>query len=265
MKTKQYYLKTLSLILPAILLCLQVDSQKAVFLHHSTGGNVYKEGNVNAWITDYNKENNSKIELTERAFPNKPYKWKNYPFDYWNLWVNGACDSAEPGIVCMKTLSRDYRMIIFKHCFPGAQVLEDTGNPDIKAESKSLENYKVQYRALREMMDQYPDNIFVVWTLVPLHRLSTTPENAQRAKEFVKWVDGEWLTEDGKSHDNILIFDFWGLTAEKKEKPGQGQINCLRYEYERSHESGDSHPNTKANEAVGPIFAKFIADVLIAK
>jgi len=162
----------------------------------------------------------------------------------------------------MNTLSQDYHMIIFKHCFPGAHVLEDTGNPDINSERKSLENYKVQYRALREMMDEYPNNLFVVWTLAPLHRLSTIPENAHRAKEFVEWVNEQWLTEDGKDHDNILIFDFWGLTAEQKEESGQGQVNCLRYDYEKSHESGDSHPNIKANEAVGPVFGKFIVNAL---
>jgi len=265
MKTKQYYFKRLTLIISALLLCLTLASQRVVFLHHSTGGNVYKEGKVDAWIDNYNLENNSKIEFTERAYPNKPYKWKNYPFDYWNLWVNGACDSGESGIECMKNLAKDYHMIIFKHCFPGAQVLEDKGKPDISSETKTLENYKVQYRALREMMDKYPDNVFVVWTLVPLHRLSTNPENARRAKEFVDWVNETWLKEDGKKHDNILIFDFWELTAEKNDKPGQGKVNCLRYEYERSHESGDSHPNTKANEAVGPVFAKFIADALTDK
>ena len=265
MKTKQYYLKMLSMIFPTVLFCLQVDSQKAVFLHHSTGGNVYKEGKVSEWIADYNQENNSHIELTERAYPNKPYEWKNYPFDFWNLWVKGACDSEKSGIECLNTLSRDYQMIIFKHCFPGAQVLDDTGDPDINSERKSLENYKIQYRALRKQMDSYPDNIFVVWTLASLHRLSTTPENAQRAKEFVEWVKVEWLKEDGRSHDNILIFDFWELTAEQYKEPGQGQVNCLRYEYERSHESGDSHPNTKANEAVGPVFAKFIVDALTGK
>ena len=115
------------------------------------------------------------------------------------------------------------------------------------------------------MMDNYPDNIFGVWTLAPLHRLSTNPEDAQRAAAFVEWVNKQWLTEDGKSHDNILIFDFWGLTAETSEKPDKGQANCLRYEYEKSHESGDSHPNTMANEAVGPVFAKFIVDALVDK
>lgn len=265
MKTKQYYLKMLSIIFPTVLFCLQVDSQKAVFLHHSTGGGVYHGGKVAEWIDGYNEKNNSKIEVTEREFPNKPYQWKNYPFDYWNIWINGECDSGKPGIECIKTLCRDYQMILFKHCFPGAQVLEDTGDPDINSERKSLENYKIQYRALRKMMDKYPDNTFVVWTLASLHRLSTTPENAQRAKEFVDWVKGSWLTEDGKKHDNILIFDFWELTAEQDNKPGQGQVNCLRYEYEKSHESGDSHPNTMANEAVGPVFAKFIVDALTSK
>jgi len=262
MKTENLHLRMVSMVLTAMFLCLTAVGQKAIFLHHSTGGNVYQEGKVNAWITDYNQQHNTQIELTERAFPNEPYEWKNYPYDYWNLWINGKCDSGKPGIECMQTIARDYRMIIFKHCFPGAQVLEDTGNPDISSERKSLENYKLQYRALREMMDQYPDHIFVVWTLVPLHRLATTPENAQRAGEFVEWVNEEWLSEDGKSHDNILIFDFWNLTAEHEQKPAQGQLNCLRYEYERSHESGDSHPNKEANETVGPVFAKFIATAL---
>lgn len=262
MKTKQTYLKMLIMFLPSLFFCLQVESQKAIFLHHSTGNGVYKEGKVNEWIADYNKKNNSNIELTERAFPNKPYAWKNYAYDYWNLWINGECDSGKPGIECMETLSKDYQMIIFKHCFPGAHVQEDTGNPDITSETMSLENYKVQYRALRDMMDKYPKNVFGVWTLASLHRLSTNPEEGRRAAEFVKWVKEQWLTEDGKSHDNILIFDFWGLTAEHQQNPRQGQVNCLRFEYERSHESGDSHPNTKANEAVGPVFAKFIANAL---
>ena len=56
MNTKQYYFRTLFLILPTVLLCLQVHSQKAVFLHHSTGGNVYNEGKVNAWIDNYNQD-----------------------------------------------------------------------------------------------------------------------------------------------------------------------------------------------------------------
>lgn len=265
MITKLHSLKMVFLAAPVLALCVQSYSQKVIFLHHSTGGNVYYEGKVKEWIDDYNLNNNSHFELTERAFPNEPYEWKNYPFDYWNLWINQACDPGKPGIECINTLCRDYKMIIFKHCFPGADILEDTGNQDVGSERKSLENYKVQYRALLDMMDQYPGNLFIVWTLAPLHRLATTPENALRANEFAGWVKNEWLTEDGKSHKNILIFDFWGMTAAKEEIPGQGQANCLRYEYEKSHESGDSHPNVMANETVGPVFARFITDAFKEK
>ena len=109
-------------------------------------------------------------------------------------------------------------------------------------------------------MDQYPGKKFIVWTLAPLHRLETTTEEASRAREFVNWVKSSWLTEDGKSHPNIYIFDFFGLVAESNPTPVNGKVNCLKYEYEKSHTIVDSHPNTLANTTVGPIFAQFIVN-----
>ena len=72
----------------------------------------------------------------------------------------------------------------------------------------------------------------------------------------------DWLTEDGRPHANIFLFDFWGSMAEERANPPQGVVNTLRYEYEREHDSGDSHPNVFANETVGPIFAQRIVDVI---
>ena len=258
MKTKKILFRLVIIFLPVLVSCSQTESIRVIFLHHSTGGNVYNEGDVEKWIGEYNSEADCNLNITERAFPDKPYEWKNYPFDYWNLWINGECNSGKPGIECMNTLAEEFDVIIFKHCFPGAAIQAESGDPDISSESKTLGNYKLQYRALRDMMDSYPENIFIVWTLAPLHRLSTTPEDADRARQFVDWVNNEWLFEDGGGHDNILVFDFWELTAEHSENPAQGQTNCLRYNYERDHESGDSHPNVEANEAVGPVFAEFI-------
>ena len=43
------------------------------------------------WFIQYNAENGTNYRIIERAFPSgKPYKWKNYPFDYWNIWVKNA-------------------------------------------------------------------------------------------------------------------------------------------------------------------------------
>ncbi|MCP4105944.1 MAG: hypothetical protein GY749_10470 [Desulfobacteraceae bacterium] len=236
------------------------DDENIIFLHHSTGSAVYNYGDVPGWFTDYNNDNGTSYTITKRGYPSSPYSWKNYPYDYWNLWVNNACDSSQPGIECIDTLTANYNVIIFKHCYPGADILADTGSPSISSERKSLENYKLQYRALRDMADRYPNNIFIFWTLAPKHRLATNSGNASRAKQFVDWVKNDFLTEDGQTHPNIFLFDFWGIVAEQNPSPANGEVNCLKYEYEKSHTSSDSHPNLLANQTAGPLFAQYIVD-----
>lgn len=238
--------------------------EKIIFLHHSTGSGVYRTGGVEAWFDNYNQANKTSYDISERAYPSSPYSWSNYPYDYWNLWVNGMCDASQPGIECMDTLVASYDVIIYKHCYPGADINADTGNPDISSTRKTLENYKLQYRALRDMMDGYLNTKFIIWTLAPRHRLESTIDRGERSAQFVEWVKTDFLTEDGQSHPNIFIFDFWGNTAETSPNPPQGMTNFLRYDFERSHTDSDSHPNTLANETVGPIFAQFIVDSINA-
>ena len=242
----------------------QAADNRVVFLHHSTGGGVFWEGGVDQWIADYNASHGTAIQVEEREYPSEPYAWENYPYDYWNLWINGACDSSNPNIECMDSLASKYDVVIFKHCFPGAYVIPDFDyeTPDVGSMERSMANYKLQYQALRELMDSYPDTVFIVWTLAPLHRMDTDAEAAARAAEFVRWVKEDWLHEDGKAHPNIRIFDFWGLVAETSSNPSQGQANCLKYQFEQSHSDSDSHPNAEANRMVGPIFAQFIVDNL---
>jgi hypothetical protein len=238
------------------------DNEQILFLHHSTGEGVYWEGGVPEWISAYNQNQETSFQIFERAYPDEPYPWENYPYDYWNLWINGACDSSNPNIECVDTLTQKYNVIIFKHCFPGAAIEEDIGNPDVSTQTKTLENYKEQYRALRDLMDSYPDNLFMVWTLTPLHRLATNSSEAARARQFVEWVKNDFLSEDGKAHNNITIFDFWGIVAEDDTNPPYGKVNCLKYEYEGSHFSSDSHPNQAANETAGPMFAQAIVTAI---
>lgn len=251
----------------------KAQDEKIIFLHHSTGGLIYSKGSVAQSIADYNKQHGTTFNISERNFPNKPYPWENYAYDYWNIWINGYCKQQEgtetyKNVECLESLTKDYDVIIFKHCFPGAEVLENTGSPDITSKRKSLENYKLQYRALREKLDRFPDNDFIVWTLVPLHRLSgNAPETAARAKEFVDWVKTDWLLEDGKKHPNIHIFDYFSLAAElDKQKAGGSKVQyCLKYEYELAHDSGDSHPNDLACKEIGPKFSDFIIQILTSK
>jgi hypothetical protein len=250
------------IVILSLLLANYSFSQKIIFLHHSTGGGVYAEGNVENWFSDYNSTHGTSYSIVERSYPNDPYPWDNYPYDFWNLWVNGACDNSKSGIECLESLAKEYQVIIFKHCFPGAGISDDNGNPDVTSSHKTLENYKLQYRALREKMDNFPSTKFIVWTLAPLHRNATNAGEASRSREFVNWVKSSWLTEDNKAHSNIFIYDFFGIVAESEANPSKGKVNCLKYDYEGDHNGSDSHPNEAANKVAGPLFAQCIVDAI---
>jgi hypothetical protein len=255
-------MKKILLVITILISGTFVQGQSVIFLHHSTGEGVYLEGNVAGWITNYNSSHSKSYTITERNFPNTPYPWQNYPYDYWYLWVNNQCSNTDPNIQCLSKIVLSYDVVIFKHCFPGASIIADNGTPSVSSPIQTLANYKLQYRALRALMDLYPQKKFIVWTLTPLHRLETNTGDAARAKEFVDWVKTSWLTEDGKSHPNIYIFDFFSLVAELSNTPLNGKVNCLKYDYEKSHTIVDSHPNLLANQTVGPAFAQFIVNTI---
>lgn len=256
------FMKSIILSFGLLLYTVVLYGQKVLFLHHSTGGGVYNGGKVSSWFASYNSIHSTNYQIFEKSYPDVPYPWENYPYDYWNLWINGGCNSSNPNIECLNSLCSKYNIIIFKHCFPGAGILPDDVSSSVSSSKKTLGNYKLQYRALRNLMDQYPQNKFIVWTLAPLHRLATNDANAARAKEFVDWVKNTWLNEDGLAHPNIYLFDFWGFAAENNSNPANGKLNCLKYVYETSHSDADSHPNASANEYIGPKFAEFIISVI---
>src|SRR6266542_2720153 len=72
-----------------------------IFLHQSTGKDIwrgetskvwykiFKKGSVQKWFADYNKTNGTDYNINEVYFPNYKggYPGKNYPFDYYNIWI----------------------------------------------------------------------------------------------------------------------------------------------------------------------------------
>ena len=226
-------------------------SASIIFLHHSTGNNIWK-GGVPEWIANYNTQNGTSYEITERAFPSgEPYAWKNYPFDYWNIWVKNAGPEPYMNEPTLEMLTKDYNVIIFKHCYPVAQILEDTGSPDIASEDKRIENYMLQYEALKEKMAQFSDVKFIVWTGAALVEKKTTADNAQRAVEFFDWVRNEW----DQPGDNIYLWDLWELETE-------GGL-YLKLEYAESE--SNPHPNAEFSKASAPKFSQRIVDVIQGK
>ncbi|MDC0584591.1 hypothetical protein OAO55_02550 [Bacteroidales bacterium] len=229
---------------------------KIIFLHHSTGNNVYggkkeilskisksfEEFTVPKLLAAYNEVNSTKYAITEQAFPKgNPYPWNNYPYDYYNIWVkNGDKDyyMEEP---TLSTLTKEYDLIIFKHCFPSSAIKENDSISNIDSDKKTLGNYKLQYTALKEKMLTYPKTKFIVWTPAALVESHTKEEDAMRANEFVNWMKNDW-DQDG---DNIFVFDFRTLETE----------GGLYLKPENANSSHDSHPN--------PIFCEKAADKFV--
>ncbi len=225
------------------------NKASVLFLHHSTGECIWN-GGVEAWFDAYNKSHKTKYTITEQAFPkDAPYGWNNYPYDYWNIWVKHAGARAYKGEPTLEMLSRKYDVIVFKHCFPVSAIEEDTGHGDVASEDKRIENYKLQYEALKMKMREFPKTRFIVWTGPALVKSETDEDAAGRARAFFDWVRKEW----DKPGDNIYLWDFRELETE-----GGLYLND-------SYAMGDSHPNEGFSKKVAPHFCRRIVDVILGQ
>ena len=234
----------LCLLLPAMAGAQALPANaKAILLHHSTGGMVYEKGAVPACVAQWNLACGTAYEIVAEDFPTRSYGWKNYPYDYWRLWVDAP---GEAGQRTLAELAAAYDVIVWKHCYPGAAIEADTGVPDIACEARRLENYRLQYQALKSAMRRYADTRFVVWTLAALVSSATTPAQAARARAFKEWVINAW-DEPG---DNIFVWDFFEL-----ETAG-GDVLLP------AHAGRGSHPGTFFCMSAGPLLARRVIDVI---
>lgn len=217
-------------------------------LHHSTGNCIWR-GGVPEWFEKYNADNGTSYEIMEQAFPKRePYGWKNYPYDYWNIWVEHAGPEPYMEEPTLEMLTQEHEVIIWKHCYPVCKIQEDTGSPDITSEEKRVENYKLQYAALKEKMHAFPDTKFIVWTGAALVEPATNEEEGKRSRAFFEWVKDEW-DEPG---DNIFLWDLYELETD-------GGL-FLKPEY--APEPTNSHPSDEFSKRMAPLFSQRIVDVI---
>jgi hypothetical protein len=245
---------------PVTNLTYEKPDKRVLFLHHSTGMNVWygdidrkqrfyirkKICMVPRLIKEYNEKTGRKISLKEQNFPSgKPYPWKNYPYDYFNIWVKNSGANPYMEEPTLEMLTKQYDIIIFKHCFPVSKITEDDQKPDINSESKTLANYKLQYLALRDKLKEFPQTLFIVWTGAALVEPETNEAEAIRVREFYNWIKETWDIRG----DNIELFDF-------REIETEGGL-YLKNEYAVDPRL-DSHPNIISIKA-----AKLFAEKII--
>lgn len=237
---------------------------KIMFLHHSTGKQIWL-GRTNKYINkltnrsdlkkhieEHNRLNKTSLRIYERYFPHeKPYGWKNYPFDYYNIWVKNGGEKPYLGEPTLEILTKRYDVIIFKHCYPVSQILEDTGIPDVDSEEKRLENYKLQYQAIKRKISEFRQNKFIVWTPAVHVKGNIDEDQAKRTRQFRDWIVNEW---DEKG-DNIYVWDFYSLETD-------GDL-YMKDEYAVGR--NNSHPNAIFAAKAAISLSNFIIDVVESK
>jgi hypothetical protein len=207
------------------------------------------KGGVKKLLYLYNKKNDTHYTFNSQYFPKlEPYGWKNYPFDYYNIWIKNAGETPYKDEPTLEMLTKTCDVIIFKHCFPVSNVIESQEIPGPDSEVKTIDNYKLQYIALKEKLRQFPQTLFIVWTGAALVESNTNEKEAVRAKEFFDWVVSDW---DEKG-DNIFIWDFRTLET------GGGLYLPVKF----SVAGNNSHPNKEFAAFAAPLFFRRIIDVI---
>jgi len=226
-------------------------NSRILFLHHSTGEVIWG-GGVPEWFESYNATHKTAYSVTEQAFPkDSPYGWKNYPFDYWNIWVNHAGNVSFMSEPTLEMLTKEYQVIVFKHCFPVSDIEPDADKPDITSEDKTIANYKLQYNALKTKLRAFPSTRFIVWTGAAQVKGATSPEQARRAQTFFAWVNENW-NENG---DNIFVWDFRSLETE----------GGIYLKSSKAAGADDSHPASAFAKKAAPLFCQKVVDVILDK
>lgn len=251
----------------------EMGDQKIIFLHHSTGEVIWygkeisivtkaakkiskklaevvgTKAQLPMLFEEFNKKNGKKYSIKEMEFPKaSPYGWNNYPFDYYNIWVQHAGEKPFMEEPTLEMLTRDYQVIIFKHCYPVSNIKAEQDSADINSYVMTIPNFKLQYMALRDKLHQFPDTKFILFTGAVQVKANLDEQAAIRTKEFFTWVINEWDLPD----DNIYLWDLYKLQTE----------GDLYFKDEYASAPDDSHPNGEFASRTGKLLFNRIIDVI---
>ncbi len=218
----------------------QAQPVRIIFMHHSTGAGLIAQGGVREgftalgyefWDHGYNDDG-----LVDAEGNWLGVNW-DMPGD--NTDPDGWRDIFAQPVTSPPTNTfshmLDFDVIVFKSCFPTSNI----------ADEAMLRDYEGYYLSIRDAVDQHPDRLFIAFTPPPLVPNETTLDNAARARRWAAYLTSD---EFLAGHSNLVVFDFYSLLADAD--------GTLRAEY-RSDE-WDSHPNERANAAIGPVFVEFV-------
>ncbi len=233
---------------------------KLVFIHHSTGANLIRQGKIREILSD----NNPDIEFWDHSYNLLPF-WqitaKIIPFRTGLCDQNGNLTGTDYNIQIANTdpqgyadlfsqeihipadnsfgeIINNFDIIMFKSCFPVTEIKTQ----------EQLDHYKKCYLIIREKIDKLPEKLFILFTPPPLRSEMTKKDYAYRAREFSDWMKSEEYLGRRK---NMAVFDFFDILADQDNVLARNFCSFLFF---------DSHPNKLANVTAGKELVKFISE-----
>jgi hypothetical protein len=235
----------------------QTHFRSGIFLHHSTGACIWgPNGSSKSVPNEMSLYNNTHSFTGTNAVSMTEEWWA--PGD--NEWATQHTFFEDPSSVTgIGKYLPDNKIIVIKSCFPSSSIY-DAGQPSdtLSPDDKTVYNYKWHWRHIIRVMEQHPENFFVIWTNAPLEPGSTNTDEALLSKWFCKWAKDSLAkgldAEFGSFPPNVYVFDFFS-----KLTGPNGMMQTLF----RTGD-GDSHPNALATELVAPQFVNEIFNAAIA-
>lgn len=237
-----------------------IPGSNFMFVHHSTGRNLLKDSGVRSMLEWHETKGGTGIELWDHDYhsgntytgvilpDSTVYRSWSYGVEANNIQPSGY-HAIFTGSAFRDSLFARHDVIVFKN---------DHRTGDIVLEAQ-LEAYKDQYLVIRDVLDQYPDKMFVMVSGPPRRPTAITNEEADRARRFYDWLQSP---EYMNGHPNIMFFDLFDALA-YPDDPSDPERNMQREEYRLPPASStDSHPNQLANETIGPGFADFLIRIV---
>ena len=237
----------------------RVPGPNLMFLHHSTGRYMMRDSGFRSLINLHNT-----LAGTEYQFWDHDYASGNgftgiilpdstvhsdwiYGYEANNIQPSGYHDIFCSAPAFRDSLFNRHDVIICKN---------DHSTGDIASDA-DLAEYQRQYLEIRDVLDQFPDKLFILLSGSSRRPENTTNAMADRARFFYDWLQSP---EFMNGHPNIAFFDLFDALSSPHD-PADPQRNMLRPGY-RLPALWDDHPNLTANLEIGPAFADFLLRTL---